>query len=250
MQLFSKKPRQAEWPHSLPLDIDGASVEVAVRVHARARTYRLSLNDTGRAVLTVPSYGDLRTARSFLNRQRAWLGARLSRVTGPRPFVDGAVVPLRGVAHRIVATGKLRGSACASEQDGDRVLNVPGGPEHLARRLTDWLKKQAADDLEACVAIHARTLDVVPTGITMRDQSSRWGSCSSRGRLNFNWRLVLAPPFVLDYVAAHEVAHLRQMNHSPAFWAEVGRALPDYERGRVWLKTQGRELMVYGREVD
>ncbi|MBI4046492.1 MAG: M48 family metallopeptidase, partial [Devosia nanyangense] len=85
--------------------------------------------------------------------------------------------------------------------------------------------------------------------ISMRSQSTRWGSCSSSGRLNFNWRLVLAPDYVLDYVAAHEVAHLVEMNHSPAFWATVKRTLPDMARGRAWLKAHGRELMAYGVEA-
>ena len=83
----------------------------------------------------------------------------------------------------------------------------------------------------------------------MRSQSTRWGSCSTTGRLNFNWRLVLAPPFVLDYVAAHEVAHLVEMNHSEAFWATVERTLPGMERGRAWLKAHGRQLMVYGLDL-
>ena len=230
------------------IDIAGAPVDIALRVHARARSYRLSLNDIGRAVLTVPGHGDPREAEAFLNRQSAWLEARLKRVAGPRPFTEGAEIPLRGQPYRIVATGRLRGRVETGDADGTPVLFVPGAPEHLARRLGDWLKQEAERDLAPRVAAHAKTLRVRPTGLTMRGQSSRWGSCSARGRLNFNWRLVLAPPFVLDYVAAHEVAHLREMNHSPAFWARVAEALPDFERGRAWLKTHGRELMVYGRD--
>ena len=247
MPFLIRKPRPADWPQSMTLSVGGAPVEIALRVHARARSYRLSLGDTGRAVLTVPGHGDPREAEAFLVRQSAWLEARLKRVAGPRPFADGADLPLRGVTHTIAATGRIRGSVVASERDGRPVLMVPGTPEHLSRRLTDWLKREAERDLDARVAVHAKTLGVRPTGLTMRDQSSRWGSCSSRGRLNFNWRLILAPPFVLDYVAAHEVAHLREMNHSPAFWARVGEALPDFERGRAWLKAHGRELMIYGR---
>jgi len=89
---------------------------------------------------------------------------------------------------------------------------------------------------------------VTVKAISMRSQSTRWGSCSSTGKLNFNWRLILAPPYVLDYVAAHEVAHLVQMNHSTAFWRTVEKALPTMARGRDWLKEHGRELMVYGIE--
>lgn len=248
MQLFSRRVKPARWPDSIFLELDGAPVEIAVKVHVRARSYRLRLGDAGRAVLTVPSYGHPEEAEAFVQRQRHWLEARLKRAAGPRPFVEGASVPLRGLEHRIVASGRIRGTVTAAKADGQPILHVPGTPEHLGRRLIDWLKKQAEDDLEACVARHAATLGVRPTGLSLRDQSSRWGSCSARGRLNFNWRLVLAPSFVLDYVAAHEVAHLKEMNHSPAFWATVERALPDYGRGRAWLKAHGRELMVYGRD--
>jgi hypothetical protein len=247
MELFSRRPKPPKWPASISLDVDGAPVEIAVRIHARARSYRLRLGDAGRAILTVPPYGRPEEAQAFVVRQRHWLEARLKRLSGPRPFVDGAIVPLRGAPHRIVATGRVRGTVEVTEENGDAVLCVPGTPEHLSRRLIDWLKKQAEEDLNARVAVHAGRLGVRPTGLSLRDQSSRWGSCSTRGRLNFNWRLVLAPDFVLDYVAAHEVAHLMEMNHSPAFWLEVERALPGYERGRAWLKAHGRELMVYGR---
>jgi predicted metal-dependent hydrolase len=127
-------------------------------------------------------------------------------------------------------------------------LLVPGAPEHMARRLKDWLKQQALDDLQPAVARHAGNLDVHPASIRIRGQSSRWGSCSSAGRLNFNWRLVLTPDFVLDYVAAHEVAHLVEMNHSAAFWQVVEQTLPDMERGRAWLRAHGRDIMAYGTD--
>ncbi len=231
------------------LDVGGAPLNIAVRVNARARSYRLRLGDGGRAVLTVPEYGKPDEARAFLDRNRAWLEARLHRAPKPRPFADGATIPLRNVEHLILATGRVRGTVLPDELDGMKVLYVPGAPEHLGRRLADWLKEQAKQDLHDCVGVHAANLGVRPTAMSLRDQSSRWGSCSSRGRLNFNWRLVLAPPFVLDYVAAHEVAHMREMNHSPAFWAEVERTLPDYAKGRAWLKAHGRELMVYGLEA-
>ena len=249
MQFFQRRPKQAKWPDHFTLDLDGAPVEIAVKVHARARSYRLSLRDAGRAVLTVPVHGRADEAEAFVRRQRHWLQSRLKRAPGPRPFAEGAVVPLRGADHRIAATGRLRGTVTLVEAADMPVLFVPGAPEHLGRRLTDWLKTEAKRDLDARVAVHAATLAVSPTALSLRNQSSRWGSCSAKGRLNFNWRLVMAPPFVLDYVAAHEVAHMREMNHSPAFWAEVARTLPDFERGRAWLKSHGRELMVYGLDA-
>ncbi len=237
---------QKKWPETTQIEVDGELVEVAVRVSARARNYRLSLPHAGGPVLTLPPNGRWQEAQAFLARQRAWLAVRLERAVKPVAFAPGAVIPLRGVEHRIEASGKVRGQVGVVEVDGERVLLVPGDPAHQARRLTDWLKGEAQTDLEAQVAIHAARLKVRYASVSMRSQATRWGSCSSTGRLNFNWRLILAPPFVLDYVAAHEVAHLVEMNHSDAFWATVERTLPSMDKGRAWLKAHGRQLMVYG----
>lgn len=239
---------QKKWPESAEALIDGKLVLVSVRVSPRARNYRLSVPHAGGPVLTVPSYGSWREAEAFLNRQLGWLAARLKRAAQPVVFRAGARIPVRGIEHRIVATGRVRGRVEAYEEDGQACLAVPGEPEHRARRLTDWLRGEAQKDLERRVAVHARRLGVEVRSIALRNQSTRWGSCSSSGRLNFNWRLVMAPPFVLDYVAAHEVAHLVEMNHSRAFWDTVARTLPTMERGRSWLAAHGRQLMVYGVE--
>ncbi|MNL31958.1 hypothetical protein D3C87_1537770 [compost metagenome] len=145
----------------------------------------------------------------------------------------------------MVPTGRLRGRVEIDETDAGRVLLVPGEPAHQPRRLYDWLKSEALADLEDQSELHARRLGVAVKAITLRSQSSRWGSCSSSGNINYNWRLILAPPHVLDYVAAHEVAHLVEMNHSAAFWATVERTLPDMARGRAWLKAHGRDLMAW-----
>jgi predicted metal-dependent hydrolase len=238
--------RREIWPETAALTIEGRPVAVLVRVSTRARSYRLSLPHIGQPVLTVPPTGRWRDAEAFLLRQTGWLAVRLRRQPGPVAFAEGETIPLRGDMHRIVATGKLRGTVTFAEEGEEKLLLVPGDPEHRARRLTDWLKAEAARDLSQRCAIHAATLGVSVVSIAMRSQATRWGSCSSTGRLNFNWRLVLAPPHVLDYVAAHEVAHLVEMNHSPAFWRACARALPEMDKGRAWLKAHGRELMAYG----
>ena len=240
---------QKKWPSATEALIDGKLVIVAVRVSQRARNYRLSLPHVGGPVLTVPRYGNWREAESFLNRQLDWLAARMKRAAKPVTFRAGVRIPVRGVQHRIVATGAIRGRVEAYEEDGQALLAVPGEPEHRARRLTDWLKAEVQRDLGRRVAVHARRLEVEVKSISLRNQATRWGSCSTSGRLNFNWRLVMAPPYVLDYVAAHEVAHLVEMNHSEKFWDTVRQTLPTMERGRVWLKNHGRQLMVYGIET-
>jgi predicted metal-dependent hydrolase len=239
---------QKRWPSAAEAMIDGKLVLVAVKVSQRAKNYRLSIPHAGGPVLTVPRYGTWKEAESFLNRQLGWLAVRLKRAAKPVTFKAGARIPLRGIEHRIVATGRVRGRVEAYEEEGVAVLAAPGETEHRARRLTDWLKAEAQKDIARRVAVHAKRLEVEVKAISMRSQSTRWGSCSTTGRLNFNWRLIMAPPYVLDYVAAHEVAHLVEMNHSQAFWDTVSRTLPSMERGRAWLAAHGRQLMVYGIE--
>jgi predicted metal-dependent hydrolase len=174
---------------------------------------------------------------------------------------------LRGYAHMLRFAGSVRRRgvvwmeeaedirAAPAWPQGARVprrrvprLTVAGEPEHAPRRLLDWLKRQAHQDLRNRVAVHAGRLDLTPARIFVRDQTTRWGSCSTTGALSFSWRLVLAPPFVLDYLAAHEVAHLAHMNHGPRFWAVVERIMPRHEEARAWLRKHGASLHRYGAE--
>jgi predicted metal-dependent hydrolase len=232
-------------PAETALTIGGETVPITVRVNARARSYRLSLPNGSNPVLTLPPNGRWREAEAFLIKHRAWLAERLAHHTAV-VIGDGALVPLRGISHRIVATGRARGRVEPGRDSDGPTLLVPGEPQHLPRRLIDWMRSEALCDLTRQTTHHAGRLGVSVRSVKLRSQSTRWGSCSSSGNLNYNWRLVAAPPFVLDYVAAHEVAHLVEMNHSPAFWATVKRTLPDMERGRAWLKANGRELMRLG----
>ncbi len=233
-------------PSSTEIAVDGRLIAVAVRTHARARSYRLSIPHNGGPVLTLPPHGRWVEAEAFLLRQTPWLAARLPRAVPLVSFEPGSIVPVRGVDHAITASGKTRGRVQIMAGDPMPLLVVPGDAPHQARRLTDWLKSQAEIDLAAATKRHAANLEVTMVSLKLRSQATRWGSCSSSGNLNFNWRLILAPPFVLDYVAAHEIAHLVEMNHSPAFWATVAKTLPDMNRGRAWLKAHGRQLMAYG----
>lgn len=239
---------QKPFPTNIEIIVDNRPVSVTVKVSARARHYRLAIPHGRGPVLTIPKGGRWPEAAAFLHRQNNWLAVRLKRTISPVQFIDGAIVPLRGVEHVVRGSGQIRGQVTTGFEASELVLIVPGAPEHRARRLTDWLKSEAQRDLEHRVAFHAARLGVRAKSIRMRTQSSRWGSCSSSGRLNFNWKLILAPAFVLDYVAAHEVAHLVEMNHSAAFWHTVEKTLPDMARGRAWLKAHGRHIMAYGAE--
>jgi predicted metal-dependent hydrolase len=223
---------------------------VRLRRHRRARRYTLRIHPSDReAILTLPPRGTLADAKDFAQRHGAWIAARLGRLPKAAPFQHGTVVPLRGLPHRIVHRAGERGVVWTETRDsGERILCVAGGVEHVDRRVHDFLKREARKDLAKAAQEYAQALGVKVKRISIRDQSSRWGSCTSAGSLSFSWRLILAPPFVLDYLAAHEVAHLVEMNHSPRFWRVVGRVCGHVERAKRWLDTCGNDLHRFGIE--
>jgi predicted metal-dependent hydrolase len=238
---------------TIGLEVHGIAAPVEVRRHAGARRMTLRVSKTRRAVVvTVPLQCRMDEAGRFLKSHIEWVRDRLGRVPEPVPFADGAHIPLRGKLHRVRFNGRsARGKAVVdiSAPGSDMPsLNVCGRVEHAARRLRDWLAQQALADLDERVSWHARKLAVRPRRIGLRDQTSRWGSCSSSGLLSFSWRLILAPPLVLDYVAAHEVAHLVEMNHGARFWKLVAECVPRLDEAKDWLRHEGTDLHRYGVE--
>jgi predicted metal-dependent hydrolase len=196
----------------------------------------------------MPARSSLKSAREFAEGNAGWIGARLAKLPLPVAFLPGSVTPLRGLDHRIAHRPGERGVVWTEPGRAGPLICVSGELPHIARRVADFLKREARKDLEAAVARHAARLSVKPRGIVLRDTASRWGSCSSTGRLNFSWRLILAPSYVLDYLAAHEVAHIVHMNHSPMFWKLTRRLFPETERAEAWLKAHGAELHRFGAE--
>lgn len=253
---------------SLEVKVRGLAAPVVLRRSARARRFSLQVNEARRgAVLTMPPYSSLNEAGDFLARHFVWLKQRIAYLPEPVPYCPGAVIPLRGEAYALRFTGGSRGRSVVTIEGSDASRQIPFWPEtarrssrllprlcvagdrdDAPRRLADWLRREAQKDLKARVRWHARRLGVEPARISVRDQATRWGSCSSSGSLSFSWRLVLAPPFVLDYVAAHEVAHLTEMNHGPRFWALVKLTNPNAEEARRWLRRNGASLHRYGAE--
>jgi predicted metal-dependent hydrolase len=204
-------------------------------------------------VVTTPTRCRIEDVSVFVNKHLEWVRSQLGALPKPAPFSDGMLLPVRGVIHRVhvVGQGETRGQAVVTvlPQGRGRALpeiHVRGTAETAPRRLKEWLVRQAHDDLDRHVQHYARRLNLRPKRLTLRDQSSRWGSCSSTGVLSFSWRLILAPPHVLEYVAVHEVAHLAEMNHGPRFWALVKRAMPSFESAQTWLKADGFDLHRYG----
>jgi predicted metal-dependent hydrolase len=243
--LLYRRPTE---PQALAIRFGTQIYSIRLRRHRRARRYTLRIHPSDReAILTMPPRGTLAEARDFAERHGAWIAARLGRLPKAAPFLPGTLVPLRGVEHRIVHRAGARGTVWPETRNsGERILCAAGGIEHIERRIHDYLKREAREHLVKASQRYADMLGVRVKRVTIRDQSSRWGSCTSAGSLSFSWRLILAPPYVLDYLAAHEVAHLVEMNHSPRFWRLVGRICPHTERAKVWLDTHGNDLHRYG----
>jgi len=232
---------------SVRLEDIGAQLEV--RRHPGARRLTLRVSRTRRAVIvTLPLQCDLDEAGTFLNRHIDWVRARLDSLPNHIPFEDDATMPLRGEPHRIRFTGNKRSRIVSLDREAECLpaILVPGPKDLAANRLTRWLFDEARSDLDKSVGHHARLLSLKAKRIAIRDQTSRWGSCSTTGALSFSWRLILAPSYVLEYVAAHEVAHLAEMNHGPKFWALVKKIRPDFEAAKQWLQVRGPDLHRYG----
>lgn len=232
------------------LHVRGLEAPVEVRRHPSARRMTLRVSRTKRAVIvTLPLQCDLKQAGEFLQNHLDWVQDRLGRVPQLEPFEDGNLIPFRGVPHRLRYVPKVARRALIkieTVRGRENCILIPGDSKTAATRLRQWLMSEAKRCLHLRVGVHGRRLGLTPQRITVRDQVSRWGSCSSNGNLSFSWRLVMAPPPVLDYVAAHEVAHLAEMNHGPRFWALVRQTCPDMDHARAWLDLYGAELHRYG----
>lgn len=225
---------------------DGRRVPLKLVVNPRARRVSVRIDPMRReAVATAPHARHLKRAAQFASERAAWIASELSRLPQATALTPGAEIPLRGEPHRLLfERGRSRPRI---EKDHAPVLIVPAPDTALfAPRLLRFLKEEARSDLCQSVSRYSDLLKVKPSRIQVKELRSRWGSCSADGVLSFAWRIVMAPPFVLDYLAAHEVAHLKEMNHSRRFWALVRQCDPGFERGRDWLREQGWALHAVG----
>lgn len=240
------------------LDLSAAlGSELATRIstvlNPRARRMSLRLDPAGNQIVLVrPRRASDRTILNFVASRKEWIKARLDSLPPRIVFADGVHIPIAGQDHVLKLAPEKRGGVW---REGETVF-IAGQPEFAARRVKEWLKSEARRMLTPMVQAMATVIERKVKHVTVRDTTSRWGSCSSDGKLSFSWRLVLAPIPVLTYVAAHEVAHLKHLNHSDAFWRTVDDVLDAYEKdparrretdlARDWLQGHGAGLHRYG----
>lgn len=217
------------------LQIGQPPIEIQLRRKSNAR--RLTLRLAADAVfLTVPNRTPIREAEAFAIRQEGWLRAKLADRPTRRPVQSVTTIMIEGQQRLITAgTGRVA-------RLNETTLEVPGPPDKYPAKIQAFLKELARTRLTAASDTYARQIDRSYNKLTLRDTRSRWGSCTSTGNLMYSWRLIIAPPEVLEYVAAHEVCHLAEMNHSANYWRLVEKIMPDYKTHRSWLRRNGAEL--------
>lgn len=251
------KPVRAKVPRSksraeplvIPFDLGGEIIMLRIKHNPRARRMILRVDHVSHdVVVTCPTKRSMAEALPFAMGEREWIAGKVAALPGRKPFRHGAVIPYRGTPTTLCHCPEKRRGVWHDPETG--TINVSGDKDFMGRRTEDFLKRQAKEELTAAVRRHTLALGLALPKVTVRDTTSRWGSCSSSGALNFSWRLILAPPEILNYVAAHECAHLVHHNHSRAFWAQVEALDPDYEDHEAWITHSGADLFAYGGKTE
>ncbi len=225
------------------IEIDGQILPVKVVENDRAKRLTLRLLPAGDGLkITTPGHVDDNEIEEFARRNRNWVATRIARLPKRVELVHGETIPFKGVEHTIVSSGELRGLVQVKLGNDQPVLLVPGEPSAASRKLLSFMKREARKELDKAVNIHASKVGIRPKQIRITDTTSRWGSCSTTRTLSFSWRIIMAPPEVLNYLAAHEVAHLKEMNHSDRFWNLTKALCPDTDVQKTWLRAHGAKL--------
>ena len=219
--------------------------KAALRVRRSRRAQRVALRimpASGEVELVVPIRASIKQGIAFAREKASWLKAHLSNLPLPVPFADGAIIPVFDQPRRIHRTDELFGGIWLT----DKELQVAAAPETVPDVVRGWLRNQARENLISRAEEKTGLLNSRFRRLTVRDTASRWGSCSNKGDLSFSWRIIMAPEYAFDYLVAHEVAHLREMNHSRRFWAIVDDIADQPDRGRAWLRDHGASLHRFG----
>jgi predicted metal-dependent hydrolase len=223
--------------------LPSGAATVQWRRNARARRVSLRIDPSdGAIVVTLPPRASRRAGMALLMDHVDWVTKRIAALPAAVALADGAAVPIGGIPHVIRHHPDRRGGAWLEAGE----LHVTGRPEFLSRRVADFLRAEAARRLSTLARIKAAQAGLIPARITIKDTTSRWGSCAPDGTLAFSWRLVMAPDFVQDYVTAHEVAHLRHMHHRKEFWHLVSTLTAHTPHAMAWLRHEGPRLLRVG----
>lgn len=251
MSSTSKRSRRpSRWPkRKTRIALDrlilpgGGEVEIRVRRSPRARRILLHVGSVaGDVELVLPRWASRAEGMSFAKSKTRWIERRLGQVLTPIEFEHGTALSILGRQVRIDFREGGRGGIARVGS----ALVITGKDLHLPRRVKQWLRTEAAREIAQRVTLKARSIGRRERRIVIRDPRTRWGSCSPEGSLSFSWRLLLAPERVLDYVVAHEVAHLVHLHHGQRFWQLVDRLCDDAGSARAWLRANGGELHRYG----
>ncbi len=230
-------------------DVAGRTLPLRIVENGRARRLTLRIDAGGRGLrITVPPGIAHSEVDHFLNRHQGWLEQRLAKVPERPQVRPGIKIPVRGVPHLIIHEPATRGTVSVGHNAAGPTLVVHGDRRHLQRRVADFLKREARREIEILVARHTAAIGKHAKAVRFRDTTSRWGSCTSDGVLSFSWRIMMAPAPVINYLVAHEVAHLKEMNHGPQFWKLCAELCPDTERCKSWLKRNGGALQAIAFE--
>jgi predicted metal-dependent hydrolase len=244
-----KSPRPLAPSQERVHDVAGRQLPLRIVENDRARRLTLRIDAGGQGLrITVPPGLARGEVERFLTRHQGWLEQKLAKVPEKPQVRPGIKIPLRGVPHLIVHEPAPRGTVELRQGPDGPEIAVFGDRRHLPRRIADFLKREAKKDIEALVAKHTATVGRKAKTIRFKDTSSRWGSCTTDGNLSFSWRIMMAPKPVINYLVAHEVAHLKEMNHGPKFWKLCEKLCPDTERCKAWLKKNGGALQAIGFE--
>lgn len=228
------------------LPLEGLTARLSVNPRARRLSIRIDAR-AGEAVLIAPSERKLAEVVAFARTKTSWMRERLAERPQGTPIQPGAIIDLFGRPTRLIATGGA-GAARLTEDAHGPLIASGGEGDAYARRVENLFKRVARDTLQTRTDVHLRTLGQRPVKMSIADPKSRWGSCSPHNRsIRYSWRVIMAPPAVIDYLAAHEVAHLVHADHSPAYWAVVQRLVGDHRPHRKWLRENGPALHAVGR---
>jgi predicted metal-dependent hydrolase len=246
----------APLPEARQVRLSDGPLDYTLRRSRRARRLRVVVDPAQGVVVTIPARGAIRHVEEFLREREEWVRRHVraqarqrAGLAARRPFGPNGRLLFRGELHRLRVDHAARGARKSrvlrvSGESGEEILLLmaAGDRRTPAAVLETWLREQAASEIDVEIALHASALGVKPVAVTIRDQKTRWGSASRKGRLSFSWRLILAPPAAMETVVVHELAHLRVFGHGPGFWSIVASRRPDHREWRKWLHDHSLEL--------